>query len=270
MDLADVPAAGNPLDAQIAALLQGLQQQQARYDSLALSMQNMQQQHQLQQQQWLQQMQQMQHAMPQPNIIAPHTSRPKPIKPLRFKGDKEDSAGVAAWIFNVEKFFEASHVLDDLERIAYAVTLLDRNALAWWMTVEKEKGVAAPSTWEAWKAALTAMFQPANLESEAREKLDALRQTGTVSSYAFTMRRLMLDVPGMTSAEKIHRFVHGLKPSIQRELRIREPTSFDDAVATAERIDNVSLSFRVPFGRTSVPSTHSYRSSQLSPWSWAH
>jgi hypothetical protein len=106
----------------------------------------------------------------------PHGLRP--AKPSKFRGTREEAASLHAWLFGLEQRFEAEGVTNDVACITYAAMLLEGTALSWWMYVRSAQASGAspaPSTWQSWRAALLARFQPVNQERAARDRLAALR-----------------------------------------------------------------------------------------------
>ena len=84
-------------------------------------------------------------------------------------------------------------------------------------------------------------FQPVNAENAARDKLHSLVQTRSVQDYVSAFRILCLQIPGMTAPVKLDMFVRGLKDTIQRDVLIQRPQTFDAAVIIAETIDAIDF-----------------------------
>lgn len=156
------------------------------------------------------------------------------------------------WLFGLEQFFAASGLHADAARIAFAAASLDRTALQWWHLISvvaaRPGGAAVPTTWSQFSAALIARFQAINVERAARDRLHDLRQTGGVAAYAAAFQQVLLRVPDLTDAAAKHQFIHGLKPTVQRELLFRDPASLTDALAMAERVDSVVYRTQPPPG----------------------
>lgn len=179
---------------------------------------------------------------PAPAPAAAPRDLPKPSKPSKFAGDRGDHTDVETWLFSVETFFAASNLHQDGARIAFAATCLEKTALAWFQYVTHAAAagaIPAITTWAMFSMALTSRFQPINATRVARDKLLTLSQTGSVAEYAARFQQLLLKVQDLSAEECKHRFVHGLKPSVRRELLFREPTTLADAISTAERVDSV-------------------------------
>ncbi len=70
-----------------------------------------------------------------------------------------------------------------------------------------------------------------NPTETARDRLARLRQTGPVRSYASAFRTVTLLIHTITNDEKKDRFICGLKPKIMHDVKVKAPTTFDEAGA---------------------------------------
>ncbi len=86
------------------------------------------------------------------------------------------------------------------------------------------------------KQELQTYFKPADQHRRARDALANCTQTGSVSRYIDTMKRLAQCVAGITDDEVLDRFIRGLRKSVQREVLKENPQNFSDACMLAERI----------------------------------
>ena len=105
-------------------------------------------------------------------------------------------------------------------------------------------GVAPTTNWAEFAIGLRRQFEPVNAVRVARDKLARLRQDKSVQDYTARFRTLVLQVPDMSEAELMDRFIRGLKPAAQRELELHPPATFDDAVILTERVDAVEWRVR--------------------------
>lgn len=158
------------------------------------------------------------------------------VKLPEFEG--KPSEDVEEWLFSLQLHFDA-HDTAAHKRVKLAAASLRGTALTWWRFQVLSKEDAAPTTWDDFADALTAAFQPINPAKTARDKLANLRQTTSVAAYAHSFRNLALHIPDLHDAEKLDRFIRGLKPNTQRELAIRAPPTFEDAVNMADRYDTL-------------------------------
>ena len=100
-------------------------------------------------------------------------------------------------------------------------------------------------------------FKDSDSIRKARDKIAALRQKTSVSKYSDSFRSLLLKIPDMSIEEQLDRYIRGLKPAIRRELLLKAPTTLDDAVTLAERMDSIQ--------RISVPPSAPVPSSSSGP-----
>lgn len=153
----------------------------------------------------------------------------KPSKPDTYGGRKDPEL----WLYGVDLYYAASGITSDFAKIAFADALLRDDALVWRRTT------VAPTSWDEWKAMLISAFQPVNPTETARDRLARLRQTGPVRSYASAFRTVTLLIPTITDDEKKDRFIRGLKPKIMHDVKVKAPTTFDEAVQIAVRLDTL-------------------------------
>lgn len=183
------------------------------------------------------------------------SSELRPPKPAKFNGTKVDLQEVTVWLFGLESYFTACHVMGNPERMAFASAMLEGPAQAWWMTLvlrASEGEAPVPDTWAEFRLALTQRFQPINAGRAARDRLHALRQVNTVASYASIFQELLLKCPDIGMEDQKHRFIYGLKPHVQHGMLNLEPTDLNAAISMAERLDNnlVRSPFRPSYGST--------------------
>lgn len=192
---------------------------------------------------------------------APRPPALRPAKPDTFDGSKPGNR-VDSWLFQINEYFNACGVHNDLERVAYAGAMLRGAASTWWRQrrTHAAAGVMADvTTWHQFSTELRAQFTIVNAVKVARDELAALKQTGAVQSYAIKFRDITLQIPDITEQEKLDRFVRGLKPRLQRELAIREPATLDDAIRMAERIDVLDFSWQQRNYRAASADSHRSR-----------
>ncbi|KAJ9509188.1 hypothetical protein QJQ45_001677 [Haematococcus lacustris] len=178
---------------------------------------------------------------------APQQRMPRANPPATFSGSR--TTDVAAWLFAVDLFFTISE-LTDAQRIVYVATLLSGHALLWYRS-----SVSSFTSWTRFVAAFERQFAPVNRLRHARDRLAALTQTSSVRRYLGEFTALCLEVTDLSPAEQLDRFIRGLKPSVRRELELREPTSFSEASTIADRVDAISYSTSASRSSYRPPST---------------
>ncbi|CAI7826987.1 unnamed protein product [Closterium sp. NIES-53] len=188
---------------------------------------------------------------------------PMPLKPQRppyFDPSQRGGRTVQSWVFTMNVFFYANYVESDAANIRYAVSLLRGPAMDWWRVIvtssrayeppSREDGPTGPavtwssfcetaqySTWDAWCAGLWARFEPIAASISARQKLRTWRQLGSVQDYTSGFLALCEQVGYMREAERVDRYVGGLKPDISHEIMLRGLSNFNEILALAEKID---------------------------------
>ena len=141
------------------------------------------------------------------------------------------------WAFTMDASFNASHVLEQ-DKVNIAITCLRDAARTWWRNRLMEPN--PPANWNDFVVELIQAFQSINPVKEARDRLARLKQTKSVRAYATAFKATALEIPGITDDEKRDRFIRGLKSNTQKEVELRDPATFEDAVGVAERYDAIS------------------------------
>jgi len=207
----------------------------------------------------LQAQQALQAQQPAQLVVQQHRSVLKPAKPDTFDGSKANR--LDAWLFQLGEYFDICGVNQASERVAYAGSMLRGSASTWWRQQRTRMvagGIANIQTWEEFCAGIRAQYALVNSIKVARDALAALKQTTSVQAYAQRFRDITLQIPGITEAEQLDRFVRGLKPRLQKEIAIRDPTTVEEAIRMSERIDVVEFSWRQQqFGK--APTDNSQR-----------
>ena len=168
----------------------------------------------------------------------PHAST-KPSKPPTFSSVK-DSGPPSSWLFSVDLYFQVSRTPDD-QKVDFAVTFLRGSAALWWQAQCREvsEGARQPITdWAAFKDEFIATFSPVDSSKIARDQVRGL-QAKSVAEYTDRFRSLVLQIPDMSSAEGLDRFVAGLKPHIRGRVEIEDPKQLSKAMHIAQRMDNI-------------------------------
>lgn len=160
-----------------------------------------------------------------------------PAKPDKYSGRPGKAE---QWAFEMELYFAAA-TIDDPRRVPFAAAMLTDHAAVWWRSVclDPEDPI---TTWAEFKRRLLFNFQHVDAEKTARRRLRFLKQRTSVASYFTDFTRAILEIPRITDDEKMDRFLTGLKPSLQREIILREPTDFATMVKLAHKLDEVTYS----------------------------
>ena len=119
------------------------------------------------------------------------------------------------------------------------MTLFRKKALIWVRAKSEQL-----ASWHDLCNQIKSVFAPVSEQQAARDRLGALRQLNTVSNFAAEFRRLILLLPELPESEKIDKFIRKLKPSIAKEVYLRDPQTLDEALRIAERCDMISWRLR--------------------------
>lgn len=162
-------------------------------------------------------------------------------KAPKFAGSRDED--IRSWLYMIEKAFLITPDAVDNDKIAFAVQMLEKHAADWWRYLDISAGLdgtSLPSTWSSFSDVATAKFEPVNAVEQVRDKLAAMRQTGSVSAYAVAMCNLFQRLPTLHPLDRLDRFCRTLKPDVQRELRLRRPETLEDAIRMAESFDTLT------------------------------
>jgi Retrotransposon gag protein len=163
---------------------------------------------------------------------------------------------IDSWLFSIREYCENTHLANE-HIVAFAGSLLRDNAKAWWRTLHLQGRV--PATFDEFENDLRGAFRPSDAVRSARNQLAALLQRGSVQSYAVRFRDLMLEIPDITEAEALDRFIRGLREKTRLEVEHRDPMTLEEAIIIAERYDSIifsprtSPSWRPTTSRTYTP-----------------
>jgi Retrotransposon gag protein/Zinc knuckle len=172
--------------------------------------------------------------------------RVKPSKPTRFNGAMGSDPTV--WLFLFKQYAELSNVAED-QRPKLAATYLDDKAGTWWMHLvsQQPNNNADAITWQMFHDGLLTAFKPVNSKKIARNKLAGLKQTHSVQKYNDEFRTICRDIDDISEAEKLDRYMRGLKPSIRERVELSLPTTVNDAMSKAHTIDSISYYARMSY-----------------------
>ena len=175
----------------------------------------------------------------------------KPPKPDVFKGQSVD-----LFIFAMEKSFEYYHV-EEHHKVSIAVTYFRESALRWYKYLETQSK-DIQFDWNQFKVMMIQHFKASNTETVVRNKLNALRQQTSVSTYNDLFNKLIIELPEIDEKTKVDMYCRGLKPSIQLHVSLSNPGKLSDAQNTAMNVDNI---FSATYHQRKT-TQHSYRNNQ--------
>ena len=145
------------------------------------------------------------------------------------------------WLREIKQQFEWYEYTADTVQVAMAAVHLKGVALDWWAALPASTLTTLRASFPAFEAALRSRFQPVNSAQTARLALDALRQGArqSVADYISSFRRLLVSVPTMSEEDRVHRFVQGLRGSVQQHLIVQGVSTLDAAISMAARVGSL-------------------------------
>jgi retrotransposon gag protein len=167
---------------------------------------------------------------------------PKPNKPPSFAGKRNES--IETWIKQVERYFRLTHIHPD-DQVEWAAYYLTEGAASWF-EVENHRAetIGVPLSWDTLAMGLRKRFKPINADDNARERLNRLKQTGSVATYSHAFRLLMQDLPDMHEKDALYAYKKGLKEAVAMQVSLRGPISVLEAEEMAETADSVLFAHR--------------------------
>src|SRR6202040_3372913 len=152
------------------------------------------------------------------------------------------------WLFLFKQYAELSNVAED-QRPKLAATYLDDKAVTWWMPLvsQQPNNTADGFTWQMFHDGLLTAFKPVNSKKIARNKLAGLKQTHSVQKYNDEFRTICRDIDDISEAEKLDKYVRGLKPTIRERVELSLPTTVNEAMSKAHPIDSISYYARTAY-----------------------
>lgn len=182
------------------------------------------------------------------SAVPPSSSPPRPrdappprvrvIAPSTFKGSNDERPHVLTWLFSVDIYFTASRVDSDEDKIKLFPTLLEGDALTWWMYLASDG--SRFTTFKQLTTLFRNHFEPINVTDNVRASFASLRHTHSVQIYAGRFKQFILQLPDISTAAALHQFIHHLKPAIRTQVQIAAPPSLEAAISMAERVDTIS------------------------------
>lgn len=166
--------------------------------------------------------------------IPSSSSLPKPAKPDFFHGNK-DATTIRQWTAQVDNYYLGLATdCPQPYKLAFAVSLLPSNALAYWQAVPDR-----PTTWEVLRDRLINHYAPSSAATAARDKLADLNQEGAVAVYTRKFMAYRLEVPDMQEAEAMDRYLRGLKPTVRMHVAFTNPATLEEMQNAAAFVDRI-------------------------------
>ena len=140
------------------------------------------------------------------------------IELSKYNGNEDQCI---AWINKAEEYFDIYNITTDEEKVKYASLHLDGYAYNWYMWW---KGENLSYNWRQFKNDFFKRFQGIT-EDEFFSKLTRLQQRGSVEDFTHQWESLATRVFGLSDKQRLETYLGGLKPYIQKELKLHDITN---------------------------------------------
>ncbi|KAG1116507.1 hypothetical protein G6F42_013675 [Rhizopus arrhizus] len=170
-------------------------------------------------------------------------------RPKGYNGTR-DPFIIESWIQTLEDFAQIKNYNDE-KTTKLGITLLTGAAKVWYQNLRLLN--SAPSGWVHFKAELRAFFKPDNSIAVARDRMRALRQTGSISQYVQEFMTTKLSIPRMTDEEAVDKFLAGLRDPnarihIKDNIYMEEPV-LNEAIRAAHNYEGNRIDATPSFSR---------------------
>jgi hypothetical protein len=145
------------------------------------------------------------------------------------------AAALDDWLAEIERQ-TAWYSMSETEGLRMAAGFLKPGpALDWWKHLPQK-----PTSCHELATLLRARFQPVTTEEATRQQLFGLKQGKTpINDFIATFRKLAARLPTMAEGDKLHLFVHALRPAMQTQLKVHNVKTLDAAIDMAARLGNL-------------------------------
>ena len=171
------------------------------------------------------------------------------FNPPTFKGSA-DATEAENWIMEIEMLLDAMDC-DDLQRAHLAVFKMTGEAQNWWKGTKGALLRDGPITWARFVSAFySKYFSRVEQAKREREFIDLVQGNDTVNEYQAKFSALSRFAPHMVADEerKVARFQGGLRYEIEEKMIPFKLTSYDEAVAMAQNIEQGEKEHRRKMG----------------------
>ncbi len=160
-------------------------------------------------------------------------------KPDMFSGAPTD---VNLWLFCMKRYLECKRIVDPGKQVLICSQFLTGDALQWFYNLASIG--RTPNSFDAFDMALRSDFLPAEYQFQLHQRLQRLKQSGSMSSYVAAFRSIVAQIVDMSETSKVTAFIQGLKHQSQSELRYRAPRTLTEAMNMSLMFDSAKFGYR--------------------------
>ena len=168
------------------------------------------------------------------------SSHVKPPLPSKFRGPYKEPR-LLEWTHQVSQYLMAVGLAESMQGVFHVgAGFLSDEAATWWRLhcdrVEKGE-VQPPVTWWHLRALMLEQFTETNRLTSVQDAFDRVRQKSSVTKYIAEFQSIVLELPGVTEQQRVHRFIRGLKHQVQLHVWAHAPVTLAHAMRVADSID---------------------------------
>ncbi|KAF9399826.1 hypothetical protein BGZ94_005636, partial [Podila epigama] len=164
----------------------------------------------------------------------------KAPRPQVFSGCR-NALATRDWLESMECYCKRSNV-PATEWTEAAVDYLRGTARTWF----RLSGLPLNTDWQTFKSAFTKEFKPSDHKQATIRELRELRQTSlkTIDVYINRFRDLALQLDDPSDTMLREYFIQGLVTDTQLQVQLANPSTWQEAISVAERVNAVFVSVR--------------------------
>ncbi len=164
-------------------------------------------------------------------------------KPFLYGGER-NAVTIENWIYAVKQYVKAFGMSGEYA-VVMAASYLDKSALQYWR-VKLAENPAIGRNLDEFCELVKLKFYPTGFIHEIRDKLGELRQRTSVKEYAERFENLLLQLPlgEYHTNDMKDLFIRHLKPEVKKLVLVNDPTTLEDAMELAQRIDKIVFDTR--------------------------
>lgn len=155
------------------------------------------------------------------------------------------------WIRNVERYFRAAQY-NEQQKLELVALSLTGEVLNWYLWESEEERF---ESWFQFKQRMLERFAE-SIDDEPRNRLCALRQTGTVREYVKEFEELITQVKRIDEPNLISKFYNVLKQEMKEVIKLKEPKGLRNHIAAVVKME--SSTFCQVMGERAKPRQNEY------------
>ncbi|XP_070015988.1 uncharacterized protein [Nicotiana sylvestris] len=167
---------------------------------------------------------------------------------VEFEGTTDPTVA-EQWLERMERVFEQLECTN-AAKFKYVISLLQKNAYDWWVSVPNTKAKPSVLTWDDFVKSFRAKYvPPVYCDAKKKEFLNLRQGSMSIAEYQQNFLRLSRYAKGIIDGErdKCRRFEEGLNGYIRKSVAILQLDNFSKLISAAltwERIDKEEASRR--------------------------